>query len=83
MESILQPIMGAFGMLGGNTPGRRFAGTFAATSALEYAVKPSYAYDQSGNMRPNAWLDSDSPNSTYLPAFGLPLLLAGLSGTFI
>jgi hypothetical protein len=79
----LEPVYNAFGMVGGNTPGRRFAGVLAASSAAEYAVKPSYAYDKSGNMRPNAWLDSTAPNASYLPAFAIPLILGTLSATFI
>jgi len=79
----LEPIYSAFGMIGGNTPSRRFAGVLAASSAAEYAAKPSYAYDGSGHMRPNAWLDSSAPNASYLPAFAIPLILGILSSTFI
>lgn len=83
MSDPFEPIYSAFGMVGGNTPGRRFAGVMAASSAAEYAVKPSYAYDANGNMRPNAWLDSTSPNGTYVPAFLIPIILGTLSATFI
>lgn len=83
MADILAPIESAFGMVGGNTPGRRFAGVMATSAAAEYAVKPSYAYDSQGNMRPNAWLDGNSPNSTYIPAFAIPIVLGVLSATFI
>lgn len=82
MEAIYGPIMDAFGMVGANTPGRRFAGVLATSSAAEYALKPSYAYDNQGNMRPNAWLEN-SPNSTYIPAFALPVVMGLLSATFI
>ncbi len=75
--------MGVFGMLGGNTPGRRFAGIMGATSAVEYFVKPGYAYDANGQMRPNAYLNPNASNSTYIPAFAIPLILGTLSATFI
>jgi len=80
---IIAPIENAFGMVGGNTPGRRFAGVLATSSAAEYALKPGYAYDQAGNMRPNSWLDGNAPNGTYLPAFFIPVILGIISSTFI
>jgi len=83
MEYVLNPIMGGFGMIGGNTPGRRFAGVMAAASGLEYFTKPGYAYDANGRMRPNAYISPNEPDATYLPAFLVPLILAGISATFI
>lgn len=82
MEGILQPIMSAFGMLGGNTPARRFAGVFAVGSGAEYMLKPGYAYEN-GQMRPNAYLSPDAPNATYVPAFLIPAALGIISATFI
>lgn len=75
--------MGASNSVNLTTPGRRFVAGAGLTGAAEYAVKPSYAYNSDGSMRPIAYINPTAPNATYIPAFAIPILIGALYGTLI
>lgn len=60
----------------------RFFVIFGAAAAVEYMLKPNYAFDSKGNARSLAMIDP-SPGSTSIPILLFPLILAGSACFFL
>ena len=54
-------------LYGESAPARRFVFGALVGSGISYLVKPSYSFDASGNPRPWALSEPNSPNKTAFP----------------
>lgn len=78
----MDTIKGAMVQLGLGTPTNRFVATTAISALAEYAIKPSFAFLPSGEIRPWA-ITSPSENSTLLHFGMVPLTLGFCAAFFI
>lgn len=71
---VIEWIQRFFGLIGVNTPLKRLLATAASGTLGEFALKPRYAFDENGRVRP--WgLVAQEPGSTFMPVGFLPTLL--------
>ena len=76
VQTIFEPLEGLLAGLGLNTPVKRFLFVLLSGGAVEYYIKPSYAFTN-GVIRTPIYLDN-KPGNTYTP-FGMIPALLGLS----
>jgi len=74
MQSLFAPIL---------TPTNRFITLGVGSGILEYIVKPSYAYTSEGTMKTWVFLNKGGSQTTYTPAFLIPLFLGIFGAVFI
>lgn len=74
VNGLLQSV---FSIIGLNTPLKRLLGTAAGGTFAEFMLKPPYAFDEDGRVRP--WgLVAQEPGSTFMPVGFLPSLLGAI-----
>lgn len=80
----METIQGIFQSLGLDSPFARFLFVAAAATAVEFVVKPSYAFDADGQLRPWAkpWGESE-PGAVYTPVLFFPILLGLAAALFL
>lgn len=74
----LESLLAAFGL---NSPIKRFLFTAATGTAIEFMVKPSYAFS-GGTMRTPIYFDN-SPGNTYTPVGLFPSIVGFVFAMFV
>ena len=82
IPTIFGPVEGVLGAIGLNTPMRRLSFVVAVGTALEFYIKPGYAFDSKGNPKPPVFLDN-SPGATYTPPGLFPLIAGTICALYI
>lgn len=61
----------------------RFSAVFAATTALEWAIKPPLMFDRDGEPKLWVYVDNVYERSTYWPWYFLPFVLGAAAGILV
>lgn len=82
METVENLVKGGLGFVGLNTPLNRFAAVTFLGVVLEFAFKPSWAFNSVGEIRPPVFMKG-SENTTLVPIGVVPSILGIAAAQFI
>lgn len=84
MEAVVSMFRTVFATLGLNLPLYRFLGLTALGTGLEFVVRPRYAFDENGSVRPWAIpFMSSPPGAVYTPVGFFPGLAGLVAALFV
>lgn len=83
-QSILERFFHSMGLMQGElSPWYRMAFGFGVVAAAVWALRPGFAFSESGSAKPFRFFAPEDPESTLVPWWALPLLAGVFSGVFV